>query len=97
LESVFSGRPPSLSSFGPAQDSELTRLLYPGPSQLDKLRFGSRSYSNEDLPSFDLASLNWEEAFSVSDAPTAELVGGWDLLDSVNVDAQPQDTAFGMA
>jgi hypothetical protein len=97
LESVFSGRPPSLSSFGPAQDSELTRLLYPGPSQLDKLRFGSRSYSNEDLPSFDLASLNWEEAFSVSDAPTAELVGGWDLLDSVNIDAQPQDTAFGMA
>lgn len=95
LESVFSGRPPSLSSFGPAQDSELTRLLYPGPAQLDKLRFGSRSYSNEDLPSFDLASLNWED-FSVSDgAPTADFVGGWDLLDSVSVNQQ-QDMVFGM-
>ena len=46
LESVFSNRAPSESSFGAAQDAELTRLLYPGPAQLDKLRFGR--------PSFDL-------------------------------------------
>lgn len=98
LESVFSARPPSLSSFGPAQDSELTRLLYPGPAQLDKLRFGSRSYSNDDLPAFDLASLNWED-FSVSDgAQTTEFTGGWDLLDSVDVSGQQQqDVVFGMA
>ena len=98
LESVFSGRPPSLSSFGPAQDAELTRLLYPGPAQLDKLRFGSRSYDHEGLPPFDLTTLNWED-FSVSDgnAPTNEYVGGWDLLDSVNVDGQSQDMIWGMA
>ncbi|KAK5956287.1 hypothetical protein OHC33_002863 [Knufia fluminis] len=77
LESVFSNKPPSLSSFGPAQDAELTRLLYPGPAQLDKLRFGTRSYGMQNngamnglgdpgLPPFDVASLNWED-FSVSD------------------------------
>ncbi|KPI43888.1 Pyrimidine pathway regulatory protein 1 [Cyphellophora attinorum] len=94
LESVFSGRSPSLTSFGPAQDSELTRLLYPGTAQLDKLRFG-RTYSNEDLPSFDMASINWED-FSVSDGPqTGEFVGGWDLLESVNL--PQQDAVFGMA
>ena len=99
LESVFSGRPPSLSSFGPAQDAELTRLLYPGPAQLDKLRFGSRSYDHEGLPPFDLTTLNWED-FSVSDGqgPTAEYVGGWDLLDSVTLNGQTtQDMVFGMA
>ena len=98
LESVFSGRPPSLSSFGPAQDAELTRLLYPGPAQLDKLRFGSRSYDHEGLPPFDLTTLNWDD-FSVSDGhgPSTEYVGGWDLLDSVNVNGQAQDVVFGMA
>jgi Fungal specific transcription factor domain/Fungal Zn(2)-Cys(6) binuclear cluster domain len=98
LESVFSGRPPSLSSFGPAQDSELTRLLYPGPAQLDKLRFGNRSYDHEGLPPFDLATLNWED-FSVSDghAPSTEYAGGWDLLDSVSLNGQSQDMVFGMA
>lgn len=85
LESVFSNKPPSLSSFGPAQDAELTRLLYPGPAQLDKLRFGSRSYEQDELPTFDVASLNWED-FSMSDghSATADFVGGWDLLDSVS-------------
>lgn len=80
LESVFSNKPPSLTSFGPAQDAELTRLLYPGPAQLDKLRFGTRTYGisangNVDighgfgdlgLPPFDVTSINWED-FSVSD------------------------------
>ena len=97
LESVFSARPPSLSSFGPAQDAELTRLLYPGPAQLDKLRFGSRSYGDDRLPSFDFTTLNWED-FSVSDgqAPSADYAPGWDLLDSMNVNGQP-DPVFGMA
>ena len=99
LESVFSGRPPSLSSFGPAQDSELTRLLYPGPAQLDKLRFGSRSYDHDELPPFDPASVNWED-FSVSDghASSGDFIGGWDLLDIMNSsNGQAQDTIFGMA
>lgn len=38
--------------FGPAQDAELMRLLYPGPAHLEKLRFGLRR-QGEDLGSFD--------------------------------------------
>jgi len=98
LESVFSNKPPSLSSFGPAQDAELTRMLYPGPAQLDKLRFGSRSYDQDGLPPFDVGSLNWED-FSVSDgrSTSAEYVAGWDLLDSVNLNGVGHDMVFGMA
>lgn len=100
LESVFSNRPPSLSSFGPAQDAELTRMLYPGPAQLDKLRFGSRSgYEGDGLPSFDVGTLNWEE-FSVSDtrSTSAEgFVAGWDLFDPNAVSAGGADLVFGMA
>ena len=90
LESVFQNRPPSLSTFGPAQEAELTKLLYPGPAQLDKLRFGSRSFGADELPPFDVSSINWED-FSVSDgysAPT-DHVGGWDLLDSVALASTP--------
>lgn len=84
LESVFAGKPPSPQSFGPAQDLELTRLLYPGPAQLDKLRFGSRSYEADELPPFDMTMVNWED-YSVSDgsAGNADYMGGWDLLDSM--------------
>jgi hypothetical protein len=100
LESVFSSRPPSLSSFGPAQDAELTRMLYPGPSQLDKLRFGSRSgFEGEGLPTFDVGTLNWEE-FSVSDTRSASaegFVAGWDLFDPNSVSAGGHDLVFGMA
>ena len=100
LESVFSNRPPSLSSFGPAQDAELTRMLYPGPAQLDKLRFGSRSGDEAyGLPSFDVGTLNWDE-FSVSDARSASAEGyvaGWDLFDPNAVSAGGADLVFGMA
>lgn len=84
LESVWSGKPPSPQSFGPAQDMELTRLLYPGPAQLDKLRFGSRAYDADELPPFDMTLVNWED-FSVSDgsAGNADYLGGWESLDSV--------------
>ncbi|KAJ9657568.1 hypothetical protein H2198_004214 [Neophaeococcomyces mojaviensis] len=94
LESVFSNKPPSLTSFGPAQDAELTRLLYPGPAQLDKLRFGTRSYGlamggnglmgiggDLSLPAFDVASLNWED-FSVSDGGSGSAGLGTDYLNS---------------
>ena len=84
LESVFSGKGPSAQSFGPTQDLELIRLLYPGPAQLDKLRFGSRSFGSDELPPFDMTLVNWED-FSVSDgsAANAEYSGGWDMLDSM--------------
>ncbi|RMZ81590.1 hypothetical protein DV737_g2511, partial [Chaetothyriales sp. CBS 132003] len=99
LESIFSGRPPSLSSFGPAQDSELSRLLYPGPAQLDKLRFGYQSVDPNQIPIFDLTNINWDD-FRVSEgqASSVDFSAGWDLLDSVNINnGQPQDPVFGIA
>lgn len=100
LEAVFSNRPPSLSSFGPAQDAELTRLLYPGPAQLDKLRFGSRpGYEADGLPTFDVGTLNWED-FSVSDTRSASaegFVAGWDIFDPSAVGSGAHDLVFGMA
>jgi len=97
LESVFSNKPPSITSFGPAQEAELKRLLYPGPAQLDKLRFGFRSYGLDmagsgligvggdmSLPTFDVATLNWED-FSVSDGGSgggglgADYLNSWDM------------------
>ena len=98
LDSVFSGKPPSPQSFGPPQDMELTRLLYPGPAQLDKLRFGSRSFATDELPPFDMTLVNWEE-FSVSDGSSgnAEYLGGWELLDSVALgNGQEQGLIVGM-
>lgn len=97
LESVFSNRPPSLSSFGPAQDAELTRLLYPGPAQLDKLRFGTRPFGQDTLPAFDVASLNWED-FSVSDGALAnDFMSAWDMGSSGDFGTPAQDIIFGMA
>ncbi|KAH8892680.1 hypothetical protein GQ53DRAFT_719140 [Thozetella sp. PMI_491] len=50
LERVFLRSPTLSDRFGPAQDAELTRLLYPGPSHLEKLRFGLRSELEEFSP-----------------------------------------------
>jgi hypothetical protein len=105
LESVFSNRPPSLSSFGPAQDAELTRLLYPGPAQLDKLRFGARSgFDASGINMFDVGSLNWDD-FSVSDGRSGSadgFVAGWDLFDPAGGagggnGVGAHDLVFGMA
>lgn len=58
LESIFSTDNSSLGNFGPAQEAELTALLYPGPAQLDKLRFGRRQ---EDIfEPFDFTSFDFE-------------------------------------
>jgi hypothetical protein len=56
LERVFlSGTSTVLKDrFGPAQDAELMRLLYPGPAHLEKLRFGLRR-QREDFGSFDFS------------------------------------------
>ncbi|KIV88674.1 hypothetical protein PV10_08335 [Exophiala mesophila] len=105
LESVFSNRPPSLASFGPAQDAELTRLLYPGPAQLDKLRFGSRpGHGDGGVNMFDVATLNWDD-FSMSDGRSGSVdgfVAGWDLFDPSSTmnggrNSAAHDTVFGMA
>lgn len=73
LESTFSGKPPPQHSFGPGQDAELLRLLYPGPAQLDKLRFGTRAH--DLIPEFDLSLFNPDE-WNVNDAlPDLDFIG----------------------
>ncbi|KAK7413255.1 hypothetical protein QQX98_007843 [Neonectria punicea] len=63
LERVFLRSTPNNTStttlmsedrFGPAQDAELMRLLYPGPAHLETLRFGlGRQQAEEDVGTFD--------------------------------------------
>ena len=50
LERVFLRSATLSDSFGPAQDAELMRLLYPGPAHLEKLRFGLRRQQEEFSP-----------------------------------------------
>ena len=83
LESTFSKTPPPQHSFGPAQDAELLRLLYPGPAQLDKLRFGRSA--TEDLPAFGMTLFNPSEWSLGEGAPNAGFPGGWDLLDNAGL------------
>ncbi|KAI1372069.1 fungal-specific transcription factor domain-containing protein [Hypoxylon crocopeplum] len=52
LERVFLRSPTLSDRFGPAQDAELMRLLYPGPAHLENLRFGLRQ-QQEELSPFD--------------------------------------------
>ncbi|KUI62410.1 Transcriptional activator protein acu-15 [Cytospora mali] len=50
LERVFLRNSVLGEQFGPAQDAELMRLLYPGPAHLDNLRFGLRQQQEEFSP-----------------------------------------------
>jgi hypothetical protein len=60
-------------SFGPAQDTELLRLLYPGPAQLEKLRLGSDPpEASVDLESFDFNLFITDDNFW---DPPADLLG----------------------
>lgn len=59
LEAVFSPSKDPQEHFGPAQDTELTRLLYPGPAHLEKLRFG-RTLVEETSP-FDFSLFNFDQ------------------------------------
>lgn len=59
LEAVFSPSKNPQEHFGPAQDAELTRLLYPGPAHLEKLRFG-RTLPEETSP-FDFSLFNFDQ------------------------------------
>ncbi|KUJ17789.1 uncharacterized protein LY89DRAFT_616056 [Mollisia scopiformis] len=71
LDSVFTKNSSPSKSFGPAQDAELARLIYPGPAHLEKLRFGNaRLALEDDFQGFDAAMFNWE------DLPNTLL--GWD-------------------
>ncbi|ETS87103.1 hypothetical protein PFICI_00931 [Pestalotiopsis fici W106-1] len=54
LERVFLHSSTLSDAFGPAQDAELLRLLYPDPAHLEKLRFGDGlPEASDDLASFD--------------------------------------------
>jgi len=65
LDSVFTKNPSPSKSFGPAQDAELARLIYPGPAHIEKLRFGNTTISNtDDFQGFDAAMFNWDEDLS---------------------------------
>ncbi|KAI1080821.1 fungal-specific transcription factor domain-containing protein [Whalleya microplaca] len=59
LEAVFSSSRNISERFGPLQDAELMRMLYPGPAHLEKLRFGLRQ--QEQFSPFDFSLLNADD------------------------------------
>lgn len=59
LEAVFSPSKDPQEHFGATQDAELTRLLYPGPAHLEKLRFGRISV--EESSPFDFSLFNFDQ------------------------------------
>jgi hypothetical protein len=72
LDSVFTKNSSPSKAFGPAQDAELARLIYPGPAHLEKLRFGNSRFAiNDDYQGFDASLFNWDDDFD------ANLLG-WD-------------------
>ena len=83
LESVFS-KEKSTKHFGPAQDAELTRLLYPGPAHLEKLRSGLKP--QEHFSPFDFNLFNVDDHFlephDVNDVNGINGFNslGWDIL-----------------
>ncbi|KAF2000360.1 hypothetical protein P154DRAFT_200874 [Amniculicola lignicola CBS 123094] len=84
LEAVFSPTKDPQEHFGPAQDAELTRLLYPGPAHLEKLRFG-RTLVAETSP-FDFSLFHLDDQILAFDGITASdldagLTGNTDFLD----------------
>ncbi|KAL9108685.1 MAG: hypothetical protein Q9227_006631 [Pyrenula ochraceoflavens] len=83
LEFTLSGKPAVQHGFGPAQDAELLRLLYPGPAQLDKLRFGKSA--NDDMPASSMALLNSDDWTLGDGAPNLEVLDDWGLLDYTTI------------
>jgi hypothetical protein len=92
LERVILRRPDLSDAFGPAQDAELVRLLYPGPAHIEKLRFGWRQQEEELSPfDFNLFMLddfeNWGQGAENEPYGSSELQGQrnhderqWDVL-----------------
>jgi hypothetical protein len=72
LDSVFTKNSSPSKAFGPAQDAELARLIYPGPAHLEKLRPRNPRFAiNDDYQGFDASLFNWDDDFD------ANLLG-WD-------------------
>ncbi|CAK7233147.1 hypothetical protein SBRCBS47491_008510 [Sporothrix bragantina] len=60
LERVFArGADLDMTRFGPAEDAELMRLLYPGPAHLDILRFGLRQKQPQPSPQVELSPFDF--------------------------------------
>ena len=99
LERVFL-RSPTLDTgrFGPPEDAELMRLLYPGPAHLDSLRYGLRQKQPQPSPSQELSPFDfnlflledeiWEQAAMLEKGAIGGGADDWIAL---------QDMDFGMA
>lgn len=99
LERVFL-RSPTLDTnrFGPDEDAELMRLLYPGPAHLDSLRYGLRQKQPQPSPSQELSPFDfnlflledeiWEQAAMLEKGAIGGGADDWMAL---------QDMDFGMA
>ncbi|KAI9737953.1 MAG: hypothetical protein M1834_009323 [Cirrosporium novae-zelandiae] len=74
LESVFTrSNNPKAMAFGLAQDEELSRLLYPGPAHLEKLRFGTTKEPCLDIfPPFNIEMFDFESEYHDLIASTRE-------------------------
>lgn len=85
LESIFSVNTSSLGNL--AQEAELTFLPYPGPAQLDKLRFGRSR--EKILETFDFTPFDYENDMLDFDtglssfSSTTDFLGAFDLLEHV--------------
>ncbi|KUI65953.1 Protein STB5 [Cytospora mali] len=94
LERVFLRNSVLGEQFGPAQDAELMRLLYPGPAHLDNLRFGLRQQQEEFSP-FDFSLFMghdevWTSGLDLGDQAPEEGEQQWDM-------GLPVDVVFGVS
>ncbi|KAI1453756.1 fungal-specific transcription factor domain-containing protein [Annulohypoxylon moriforme] len=99
LERVFLGRLDLSEAFGPAQDAELVRLLYPGPAHLEKLRFGWRQQqqNQEELSPFDFTLFMEEDFWTASGGLDVEVgEGGTDHGDGQRWDFHGAEFEFGI-
>lgn len=86
LERVFLRSSALNEQFGPTQDAELMRLLYPGPARLDNLRFGLRQQQEEFSP-FDFNLLMAEdELWGAGTAEELQAEGQGQIIERWDVD-----------
>jgi hypothetical protein len=95
LDGVFSTPCGDMNRFSPAQDAELTSLLYQGPAQLEELRFGD-GIRDEITPfGFDLMGLDFEILQPAVLDPD-DNSGGWDLADLTDPGFAPRELGMGL-
>ncbi|KAF2105969.1 fungal-specific transcription factor domain-containing protein [Lophiotrema nucula] len=92
LEAVFSPSKDPQEHFGTSQDAELTRLLYPGPAHLEKLRFG-RTLTEENSP-FDFSLFNFDQDLLGFDGMPTNVTNGADVDFTPNVDFFDHNLGF---